>query len=133
MVLASSTPPIPPKLTERIWRGKYVAVSELLPERLTEPPEGEIKKDDKRKVTKPIQSIASWSMGFSVYMGVMAVKHPERVPDLAAYMAQIIQASRQFKATSWQDYDTRFWMQAAAAKHPPFSSGGYLPVGNYVC
>ena len=71
-----------------------------------------------RKVTKPIQSIASWLLGFSVYMGVMAVKHPERVPDLAAYMAQIIQASRQFKGTPWQDYDTRFRMQAAAAKHP---------------
>ena len=92
-------------------------MSELLPERLTEPPEGETKKDDKRKATKwPIQSIATWSLGFSVYMGVMAVKHLERVPDLAAYMAQIIQASWQFKGTPWQDYDTRFRMQVAAAK-----------------
>ena len=94
-------------------------MSELLPERLTEPPEGETKKDDKRKATKwPIQSIATWSLGFSVYMGVMAVKHSERVPDLAAYMAQIIQTSRQFKGIPWQDYDTRFRMQVAAAKRP---------------
>ena len=67
VVLASSTPPIPPKLAERIWRGEYVAVSELLPERLTEPPI-EIKKDDKRKATKPILLIASWSLEFSVYI-----------------------------------------------------------------
>ena len=53
-----------------------------------------------------------------MYMGVMAVKHPERVPDLAAYMTQIIQASHQFKETLWQDYDTQFRVQAAAAKHP---------------
>ena len=51
-------------------------------------------------------------------MGVMAVKHPERVPDIAAYMGQIIQASRQFKGMPWQDYDTRFLMQAAADKRP---------------
>ena len=51
-------------------------------------------------------------------MGVMALKHPERVPDLAAYMGQIIQASRQFKGTPWQDYNTRFQMQVAAAKRP---------------
>ena len=43
VVLASFTPPIPPKLAEQIWRGEYVAVSDLLPERLMEPPEGEIK------------------------------------------------------------------------------------------
>ena len=68
-----------------------------------------MKKDEKRKMTKwPIQTIATWSLGFSVYMGVMAMKHPERVPDLAAYMALIIQASRQFKGTPWQDYDIRF-------------------------
>ena len=117
VVLASSTPPIPPKVVERIWKGEYVAMSELLPERLTEPPEGEIRREEKRRVTKwPIQTIATWSLGFSVYIGVMAMKHPERVPDLAAYMALIIQASRQFKGTPWQDYDTRFRMQVAAAK-----------------
>ena len=70
-----------------------------------------------RKVTKwPIQTTATWSLGFSVYIGVMAMKHPERVPDLAAYMALIIQASWQFKGTPWQDYDTQFRMQVAAAK-----------------
>ena len=118
VVLASSTPPVPPRLADRIWRGEYIAMSELLPERFTEPPEGETKKEDRKKTTNSIQSIASWSLGFSVYMGVMAVKHPKRVPDLAAYMGQIIQASRQFKGTPWQDYDTRFRMQAAADKRP---------------
>ncbi len=31
-----------------------------------------------------------------------------------AYMAQIVQASRQFQATPWAKYNTRFRMQAAA-------------------
>lgn len=118
VVLASSTPPIPAKVAERIWKGEYVAVAELLPEKLTEPPERDAKREDKKKAASPqIQSIATWALGFSVYVGVMAVKHPERVPDLAAYMAQIIQASRQFKGTPWREYDTRFRLQAAASKH----------------
>ena len=58
----------PNPTAEWVWRGEYIAVSELLHERLIEPPEREIK-NDKRKVTKPIQSIALWSLGFSVYMG----------------------------------------------------------------
>ena len=94
-----------------------MAIAELLPEKLTEPPEKDSKKEDKRKASGPkIQSIATWALGFTVYVGVMAVKHPEKVPDLSAYMAQIIQASRQFKGTPWREYDTRFRMQAAASK-----------------
>ncbi len=53
-------------------------------------------------------------VGFSVYVGVIALKQPEKVPDLMAYMAQIVQASRQFQGTPWVKYDTRFRMQAAA-------------------
>jgi len=70
-------------------------VSKLLPERLTETPEGEVNKNNMRKVTKwPIQSKATCVTG------------------------QNIPASWQFKGTLWQDYDTQFWMQTAAANHP---------------
>ena len=57
------------------------------------------------------------SLRFSVYMGVMAVNHHKRVPGLAAYMGQTIQASQHLKMP-WQDYDTQFQMQAAAAECP---------------
>lgn len=53
-------------------------MSKLLSERLMKLSEGKMKKDDKRKVTKwPIKSTATWSLGFLVHMGVMAVKHPK--------------------------------------------------------
>ena len=45
----------------------------------------------------------------------MAKKHPVQVPGLAAYMAQIVQASGQFRGNPWVEYDTRRRMQAAAA------------------
>ena len=83
VVLASSTCTPNPTEGSRADMGEYVAMSELLPERVTEPPEGEMKKDNNRKVTKwPIQTIATWLLGFSVYMGVMAMKHPERVGSI---------------------------------------------------
>ena len=44
----------------------------------------------------------------------MAKKHPEWIPGLAAYMAQIVQASRQFRGNPWVEYDTSRRMQAAA-------------------
>ncbi len=53
-------------------------------------------------------------LGFSVYVEVIALKQPEKVPDLMAYMTQIVQASRQFQGTLWVEYDTRFRIQAAA-------------------
>ena len=58
------------------------------------------------------------SLRFSVYTGVMAVNHHKRVPGLAAYMDQIVQANQHFKKMPWQDYDTQFQMQAAAAECP---------------
>ena len=116
VVLASSTPPVPQKIAERIWRGEFVAMWELLPEALAGGPEVKSSEErkDKRKAPK-IQSIATWVLGFSVYVGVMAKKHPDRVPRLAAYMAQIVQASRQFRGNPWVEYDSRRRMQAAAA------------------
>ena len=116
VLLASSTPPVPQKIAERIWRGQFVAMWELLPEALAGGPEVKCSEErkDKRKAPK-IQSIASWMLGFSVNVGVMAKKHPEQVPGLAAYMAQIVQASRQFRGNPWVEYDTHRRMQAAAA------------------
>ncbi len=61
-----------------------------------------------------MRDITSWVLGFSAYVGVIALKQPEKVPYLMGYMAQIVQASRQFQRTPWAEYDTRFRMQAAA-------------------
>ena len=87
--MASSIPPVPQKIAERIWRGKFVAMWELLPVKGPEVKSSEERKD-KKKAPK-IQSIPTWVLGFSVYVVVMAKKHPEQVP---AYMVQIVQASR---------------------------------------
>ena len=62
----------------------------------------EVKNSEKdKKKPSQIQSIATWVLWLSVYVGVMAKRCPGRVPSLATYMAQIVQASRQFKVKPW--------------------------------
>ena len=124
VVLGSSTTPIPRKLAERIWKGEYVPVADLLPEALRSAGEdGDEGKKRKKKKGKDegVQTIATWVLGFSAYVGVMAKRHPERVADLMDYMAQIVQASRQFKGAPWAKYDTAHRMQAAATKREGLS------------
>ena len=79
---------MPQKIAERIWRGEFVVMWEILPVKGPEVKSSEERKDKK---APEIQSILTWVLGFSVYVVVMAKKHSERVP---AYVAQIVQASR---------------------------------------
>ena len=111
--LALSTPPVPQKIAERIWRGEFVVMWELLP---VKGPEVKSSKERKDKKAPKIQSIPTWVLGFSVYVVVMVKKHPERVPT---YVAQIVQASRssgqqKFRGNPWV---THHHMQAAALGH----------------
>ena len=73
-----STPPVPQKIAERIWRGEFVVMWELLPVKSPEEKSSEERKDIKK--AHKILSIAMWVIGFSVYVVVMAKKHTERVP-----------------------------------------------------
>ena len=54
VLLASSTPPVPQKIVQRIWRGQFVAMWELLPEALAGGPEVKCSEErkDKRKAPK---------------------------------------------------------------------------------
>ena len=124
VVLGSSTTPIPRKLAERIWKGEYVPVADLLPEALRSSGEDEEERKKRKKKKgkdEEVQNIATWVLGFSAYVGVMAKRHPEKVADLMDYMAQIVQASRQFKGAPWAKYDTAHRMQAAATKREGLS------------
>lgn len=89
VVIGPSIPPIPHDLAQMIWDNKYVEIDKLLPKNLKEPEVGEKDKQKKKKKFKYITHIATWVEAFNVFIGVMAIKHPERVPDLATYSSQI--------------------------------------------
>ena len=50
---------------------------------------------------------------FSIYIAIIAQKHPERVPDLLGYQSLIIDVSIQYDGDSWIGYDSRFHLSAA--------------------
>jgi hypothetical protein len=53
-----------------------------------------------------IPDVITWMQCFTIYMSVLATKHPQYIPELLAYARDIMRASRQFKWPSWVIYDT---------------------------
>ncbi len=50
----------------------------------------------------------TWMQCFAVYVGVMATRHPEAVPELMAYMVAIIRASEDYSGLAWVHYDAAY-------------------------
>ena len=107
---------MPKKLANKIESGEFVDMAELLPDRLgctrslALEDKGGVPKSKRRAVT----NILEWIQCFSVYIAIIALKYPERVPDLLGYQSLIIDASIQYEGDSWVGYDRRFRLSAAA-------------------
>ena len=110
--------PIPLKLAERIWRREFIDMHELSPTRLgaPEPTLHDLLSQEKAKKQKHINRINEWVIRFNTYISVIALREPQRVPDLLAYSSLVVQASRDYAGTPWRAYDIHFRKQAAATK-----------------
>ena len=114
--IGQGRPPVPKKLANKIESGEFVDMAELLPDRLgctrslALEDKGGVPKSKRRAVT----NILEWIQCFSVYIAIIALKYPERVPDLLGYQSLIIDASIQYEGDSWVGYDRRFRLSAAA-------------------
>ena len=76
------------ELVERIQKGEFIEVCELLPEFWIAPREGEDKagmKTTKSKGRKHTQEVCVWLQCFAVYVAVMSARWPKRVPEMMAY------------------------------------------------
>ena len=91
---------------------------ELSPTRLgaSEPTLYDLLSQEKAKKQKHINRIDEWVICFNTYISVVALREPQRVPDLLAYSSLVVQASRDYAGTPWRAYDTHFRKQAAAMK-----------------
>ena len=70
-----------------------------------------------RKVT----DLASWVQCFATYVGVLAGSSPEAVPELMAYLIQIVRVNQDFGGLAWVNYDMAFRRQAAATGNKAWS------------
>ena len=97
VVVGQSSPPVPAKLAEKIWKGEFVDLSALLPHRLGAPePTLAEALQRKSREDKQITYIEQWVVCFCSYTSVVAIRAPHRVRDLLAYTAMIVKAAHDY-------------------------------------
>lgn len=115
------SPPIPTKIAEKIWRGEYIELQELLPARLGAPGPtvlDALLQSEKVKQKKNITTIQEWMLCFNTFISVVAMRSPDQVRDLLAYSSTIVKASQDFEGTPWLDYDSHFRREMATQSKP---------------
>ena len=116
--LAEGLPPVPAKLVEKIRRGEFVEMYELLPDLWLQIEDTTIRSGRRCRV----MDIKVWIQCFASYVRVVAANEPERVADLLGYMINIIRASQDFEGSAWVTYDNTFRRQAANNKQKIWSN-----------
>ena len=124
--IGEGLPPVPPKLAEKIRRWEFVDMAELLPEfwslPLTTKSEGQpVTQPSPSRRSRKVTDLASWVQCFATYVGVLAGSSPEVVPELMAYLIQIVRVSQDFGGLAWVNYDLAFRRQAAATGNRSWS------------
>jgi len=117
VALGRGIPPLPKKLVEKMLAWKYVDLAELPPARgNTVKNAGQLSQnivliqspEVLRNQQRLIPDITIWVQCFGIYASVLATQFPQHVPELLAYMGDIIKASKQFKWPSWVIYDVAY-------------------------
>ena len=118
--------PVPSSLVERAIAGKFVDLSDFLPDcwhqvegsevRLQLQDGGVLAVGPSSSKRREIQNIFQWTEAFSAYASVLSHQRPARGPELFAYQATILRAAREFTGSRWRDYDQAF-RKLAAANH----------------
>ena len=113
---ASGLPPIPGHLVKAIKEGRFIELSNLLPEALREmqfEKDSERKEDTKGKKKHTIATPLDWMVAFTAFTATTVHFSPRRAFELAAYSSIILTLARDIKGTAWMKYD-RLFRQAAA-------------------
>ena len=117
LVIASSFPPIPAKLVEKIRSGKYTDMRELLPDNSALLQALEAMNPLQAGLpTKPrlreVDTILTWAYCFMGYVSIRTEDPLTR--DLLTYARLLIRESRKHGGDGWKAYDTVFRANAAA-------------------
>ena len=98
ILLGHGIPPLPRKIVEKMINWEYVGFSELPPAKISglKAPvdDGTIllvqSADLLKQQRRLVPNITVWVQCFCIYAGVMAMKHPDSIPDMLAYMREIV-------------------------------------------
>ena len=117
-------PSVPARLRDRITRGEFVDLNELLPEcigvdeedvtrlsidsgrsvQLIYKPSSQAPRTTRRR----IHDIGTWLEAFTLYSRVLLDTSPEKTQALLAYQATILEANNNYQTDAWIAYDIRF-------------------------
>ena len=101
--------PVSYKLAQRILQWEYIDMAELLPEvQLFGGAEDGRSGNRRTTVVDKLQC-------FGIYVSVLAPSYPESIPELIAYMLEIVGQAKRFRGKTWVLYDATFRRQAAAS------------------
>ena len=70
---------------------------------------------------RQFSTITEWVQCYSIYVAVLAAKHPEKIQDLMGYQALIVEACAEYKNEAWLGYDQRFRQMASASPSIPWA------------
>lgn len=107
---------IPPKLVQKILRGDFVDMHELLPEAWRT----EEARDSRCRSFCPkrglVIDIALWTECYASLVTVLSTKYPDKAPQFMCYLRTIVRTSHNFEGTAWASYDAAYRRQAANRK-----------------
>ena len=108
-VLGEGFPIIPGKLVQKIQKGEFVDMSEMLQDNIQlekkAPGSETSKQHKKRELSEDSNGLLSWVECFVTYSQILLAKHPEKAQDLAAYLALVVREARRFNFRGWLQYD----------------------------
>jgi len=123
VLVGPSSPPVPKRTAEKLWRGEHVDLSMVLPHQLGDPePILAQALQYRTKVEKQITSIEQWVVCFSAYASMLVLKQPSRIRDFLAYQAVIVKAAHDYEGTPRLCYDSHFQSLAATVKSTSWST-----------
>ena len=126
--LAGSLPMIPENLVEKILKGQYVDLSDLLQDNIllakkstgtsgsSATESGLTQRYKKREFTKDEARMLSWIQCFTVYTAIVCSQDPGRLNDLLGYMVIMSNEGRRFKYQGWLTYDEMFRQSVVKSK-----------------
>ena len=121
MLAATATPGVPQlphKLVQRILKGEYVEMREMLPDAWhTEDPSSSCCRSSHPKRGGLITDILLWVEGYALLVAVLSTKHPSKTTQFMAYLRTIEHASRNFEGAALASYDAAYRRQLLQSVH----------------
>ena len=90
MLISDGLPPVPAKLVKKIQEGHFVEMAELLADTLISPEyAGDQNSDSNKWKPKEVTDIMNWVQCFGVFMAIISLQEPHRIPNLIGYQSLI--------------------------------------------